>query len=75
MPTARWKHSAVAALVGFGGPRLFARRLAYGAVRYELRGVSPRDERGGAVRRRCTARHSLTHNVNTDTVRTWRFIS
>jgi hypothetical protein len=50
--------------------RLFARRSGDWTVFDELRGVSQRDEYGSAVRRRRTARHSLTHNVNTDTVRT-----
>jgi hypothetical protein len=49
MPTARWKHSAGAALVGLvaAPTRLFAGWLAYRAVRYKLRSVSARDERDG----------------------------
>ena len=45
-PTARWRHSAGAALVGFGSRAGAAmRQIAYWAVRHELRSVSAR---GGA---------------------------
>jgi hypothetical protein len=47
-PTARWKHSAGEALVGFGGlaGAVFARRFAHWPLCNELRSISPRADAG-----------------------------
>ena len=60
-------------LVLVGSPtRLFASRSGDWSVCYELLSVSARDDYGAAGLSDARNRE-LTHNVNTDTVRTQRF--